>query len=89
MIHLQGVSVVYPDGTTALDKVDLSIERGEFVFITGPSGSGKTTLLQLIYREMVPTEGKVLVDGQDVAKLPAWRVPLLRRKVGVVFQETW
>ncbi len=87
MIHLQGVTVIYPDGTAALNQVDLSIERGEFAFITGPSGSGKSTLLQLIYRELVPTEGKVLVDGQDVAKLPPWRVPLLRRKVGVVFQD--
>jgi cell division transport system ATP-binding protein len=87
MIHLQGVSLVYPDGTTALRDIDLSVERGEFVFVTGPSGSGKSTLMQLIYRELAPTSGKVLVDGQDVAKLPPWRVPYLRRKVGVVFQD--
>jgi cell division transport system ATP-binding protein len=86
MIHLAGVSVVYPGGITALNRVDLSVERGEFVFITGPSGSGKSTLLQLIYRETAPTEGKVVLDGQDVAKLPPERVPYLRRKVGVVFQ---
>ena len=87
MIHLQGVSVAYPDGTQALTDVDLHIERGEFAFITGHSGSGKSTLLSLIYRGLVPTAGTAIVDGQDVAKLPPQRVPYLRRKVGVVFQD--
>ena len=87
MIHLQGVSVAYPDGTQALTNVDLHIERGEFAFITGHSGSGKSTLLSLIYRGLVPTAGTAIVDGQDVAKLPPQRVPYLRRKVGVVFQD--
>ena len=87
MIHLQQVSVVYPNGTRALSYIDLHIERAEFAFITGASCSGKSTLLKLIYRDLVPTEGKVIVDGQDVAKLPPRRVPHLRRKVGVVFQD--
>ena len=87
MIHLQEVSVVYPNGTHALSNVDLHIERGEFAFITGVSGSGKSTLLKLVYRDIAPSEGKVIVDGQDVAKLPPQRVPYLRRKVGVVFQD--
>lgn len=87
MIYLQGVSVVYPDGTAALNNVDLTVERGEFVFITGPSGSGKSTLMELIFRNVAPTQGKVVVDGQDVSKLPPWRVPLLRRTLGVVFQD--
>ena len=87
MIHLQQVSVVYPNGARALANVDLHIERGEFAFITGASGSGKSTLLKLVYRDIVPTEGKVIVDGQDVAKLPPRRVSYLRRKVGVVFQD--
>ncbi len=87
MIHLQSVSMIYPDGTEALRDVDLLIERGQFAFITGHSGSGKSTLLGLIYRDMVPTAGSVIVDGQDVAKLPPRRVPFLRRKVGVVFQD--
>jgi len=84
---MQGVGVVYPDGTRALAGIDLHIDRGEFAFIVGASGSGKTTLLQLIYRELVPTEGRVLIAGQDVASLPRSRVPQLRRKVGVVFQD--
>jgi len=87
MIHVQGVSVVYPDGTRALSGVDLHIERGEFVFIVGASGSGKSTLLGLIYRDHVPTEGKVLIAGQDVAALPPGQICHLRRKVGVVFQD--
>ncbi len=87
MIDLQSVGVRYRDGTEALRDIDLHIERDEFAFITGPSGAGKSTLLGLIYRDIVPTAGKVVVDGQDVAKLRPGRVPYLRRKVGVVFQE--
>ena len=87
MIHFQDVSMVYPDGTKALSSVDLHFERGEFAFITGASGSGKSTLLELVFREMAPTGGEVIVDGQDVSKLPRKLVPLLRRKVGVVFQD--
>jgi len=87
MIHMQGISVVYPDGTRALSGIDLHIDRGEFGFIVGASGSGKSTLLKLIYRELVATEGRVLIAGQDVASLPRGRVPQLRRKVGVVFQD--
>ena len=87
MIHIQDVSVAYPKGIQALSGVDLHFERGEFAFITGASGSGKSTLLQLIYRELEPTRGQVIVDGHAVSQLPRHRVPLLRRKVGVVFQD--
>ncbi len=87
MIHFQDVSVLYPDGTQALSGVDLHFERGEFAFLTGASGSGKSTLLELIYREIEPTGGQVIVDGQDVSQLPRHLVPLLRRKVGVIFQD--
>ena len=87
MIHLQGVSVVYPDGTRALSGIDLQVDRGEFAFLVGASGSGKSTLLHLVYRELTPSEGRVIVSGQDVASLPRARVPYLRRNVGVVFQD--
>jgi cell division transport system ATP-binding protein len=87
MIHIQGVSLVYPDGTRALSGIDLQVDRGEFAFLVGASGSGKSTLLQLVYRELVPTEGNVIIAGQDVAGLPRERVPFLRRNVGVVFQD--
>lgn len=87
MINMQGVGLVYPGGYRALRGIDLHIERGEFSFIVGASGSGKSTLAQLIYRELVATEGRVVVCGQDVAQLPAKRVPQLRRRLGVIFQD--
>ncbi len=87
MIYMEGIGLVYPDGTRALRGVDLHIERGEFCFLVGASGSGKSSLLGLIYREFVPTEGRVIVAGQDVAALPRKAVPFLRRQVGVVFQD--
>jgi cell division transport system ATP-binding protein len=87
MIELQSVSVRYPSGTQALTNVDLQVNEGEFTFLVGASGSGKSTLLQLIYREIAPTSGRVIFDGQDVAQLPPAKVPLLRRKMGIVFQD--
>jgi len=87
MIHMQGVGLVYPDGTRALRGIDLHIGRGEFAFIVGASGSGKSSLAGLVYREHVASEGRVIVGGQDVAQLPPARVPALRRKVGVIFQD--
>ncbi len=87
MIHLEGVSVTYRSGTRALTNVDLHVERGELCFIVGASGSGKSTLLQLLYREIAPTTGRVIIDGQDVAQLPDAKVPFLRRKMGIVFQD--
>ncbi len=87
MIGVLNVSVRYPNGVEALDRVSLHVERGEFVFLVGTTGSGKSTLLKLCYREVLPTEGSVLVDGQDVTALPQREIHLLRRKVGVVFQD--
>lgn len=87
MISLVGVSKRYPNGTYALQDIDLGIEAGEFVFIVGSSGAGKSTLGRLLIREELPTSGRVHVDGQDVARLARSKVPLLRRKVGVVFQD--
>jgi cell division transport system ATP-binding protein len=67
--------------------VSLAVERGEFVFVTGPSGAGKTTLLRLMLRQELPTSGQIVVDGRNVGALPASRVPDLRRRIGVVFQD--
>lgn len=87
LISVRGVSKVYPTGVYALHNVDLEIRKGEFVFIVGASGSGKSTLIKLLYREEMPTEGKVFVAGQDVKALKRRQVPMLRRKIGVVFQD--
>ncbi|RMG46872.1 MAG: cell division ATP-binding protein FtsE [Acidobacteria bacterium] len=86
MILLDRVSKVYRL-EPALRDISLHVAPGEFVTVTGPSGAGKTTLLQLLYREILPTSGRVIVDGLDVSRL-GWReVPALRRRIGVVFQD--
>ncbi|NYH80016.1 cell division transport system ATP-binding protein [Actinopolyspora biskrensis] len=71
----------------ALDDVSVSVDKGEFVFLIGPSGSGKSTFLQLLLREEVPSDGRVIVADWNVAKLPRRRVPKLRQRVGCVFQD--
>ena len=87
MIALRGVTLIYPNGTRALDGIDLEIAKGSFVFLVGHSGTGKSSLLRLLYREQRPTSGTVIVDGVEVDKLRRAKVPELRRKVGVVFQD--
>lgn len=73
--------------TTALDDISLEIKQGEFVFLVGPSGAGKTTLLRILTREVIPTNGTVVVNKMDLTKLKSKEIPNLRRKVGVVFQD--
>jgi len=87
LIELVGVGKVYPNGKAALQDVDLVLGEGEFVFLVGPSGAGKSTLLRLLIRDELPTSGRVLIDGQDVARVPGRGVPRLRRRIGVVFQD--
>jgi cell division transport system ATP-binding protein len=87
LITLDDVSKRYPNGTYALRDVDLHIPAGDFVFLVGSSGAGKSTLTRLLIREDLPTTGRVLVDGDDVARMPRSHIPQLRRKVGVVFQD--
>ncbi len=88
MISLDNVTKIYAVGTRpALDTVSVEIDKGEFVFLIGPSGSGKSTVLRLLLREERPTVGVVHVDGRNLAKLPARKVPELRRKIGCVFQD--
>jgi len=87
LITLDDVSKRYPNGTYALRDVDVHVEAGDFVFLVGSSGAGKSTVIRLLIREVLPTSGRVIVDGDDVARLPRGRVPSLRRKVGVVFQD--
>lgn len=87
MIALRGVALVYPNGTRALDGIDLEIAKGSFVFLVGHSGTGKSSLLRLLYREQTPSRGDVTVDGTRVDTLRRSKIPQLRRNVGVVFQD--
>lgn len=87
MIVLQNVSKTYGTGSTALSDISLNIEKGEFVFLVGQTGSGKTTLLRLLVRELTPTGGTIVIDDLDLAKLPSGKIPELRKKIGVVFQD--
>ncbi|MDO4530122.1 MAG: cell division ATP-binding protein FtsE, partial [Lachnospiraceae bacterium] len=87
MIRLENVSMTYGDQHTyALNHVSLTIEDGEFVFIVGDSGAGKTTLFKLLIKEMQPTSGEIFVNGKCVTRLKRRRIPMLRRDIGVVFQ---
>ena len=86
-MSLRGVRKVYPNGKAALDDVDLTLWEGEFVFLVGPSGAGKTTLLKLLIRDERPTSGEVILDGRNLARVPRRKVPELRRKIGIVFQD--
>ena len=87
MIRLENVTKTYKGNVVALRDVSADIQKGEFVFLVGASGSGKSTFLRLVLRETRPTPGRVEVDGRDVAKIPSWRVPHLRRSIGTVFQD--
>jgi len=80
-------SFKYPDGTKALSDINLEIRKGEFVGILGSNGSGKTTLLKIIFRELLPTEGQILIDGVNVLKVPDSKIYMLRRLMGIVFQD--
>ncbi len=88
MIRFENVTKSY-DGQNrpALEDVNVEVEKGQFVFLVGPSGSGKSTFLRLVLRESRPTVGHVYVAGKELNRLPAWKVPGLRRQIGTVFQD--
>ncbi len=87
MIQFESVTKKYPNGQIALDDIDLKIEDGDFVFFVGPSGAGKTTLLRLFTREVWPSAGSIIFNGEDILKIPSSKIPYLRRKIGTVFQD--
>lgn len=87
MIVLENVSKSYSSGTPAINKMNLKIEKGEFVFIVGNSGSGKSTLIKLLLKELEPTEGKIYVNKRYLNAMKRRKVPYLRRDIGVVFQD--
>ena len=88
MIRFDSVTKTYPRGNhPALSDLSIEFERGEFVFLVGASGSGKSTMMRLVLRETTPTSGTVHVAGKDLSRIPSWRVPGLRRQIGMVFQD--
>lgn len=87
MIVMKDVHKTYDNGVTALNGINVSIQKGEFVYIVGPSGAGKSTFIKLLYRETTPTKGSLQIDGTDVSELKEKDIPFLRRKIGVIFQD--
>lgn len=87
MIKLENVTKKFGTGSTALSEVDLIVDKGEFVFLVGPTGSGKTTIFRLLIRDSLPSQGKIVVNDWDVVNLPKDKISLLRKKVGVIFQD--
>ena len=87
MIEFRNVSKVYNNGTEALHNINLNVEKGEFVFIVGSSGAGKSTFLKLVMCEERPNSGQIFVDGVDVSRIPKRKIPYIRRKMGIVFQD--
>jgi len=87
MIEMQDVSKSYANGTSALNGVSIKIDKNEFVYVVGPSGAGKSTFIKLMYREERPTKGHIFVNGFNIERLKERKVPLLRRSMGVVFQD--
>ncbi|MBN1222634.1 MAG: cell division ATP-binding protein FtsE [Candidatus Aminicenantes bacterium] len=86
MIELYHVWKQYQKTQWALSDITFHIEKGDFCFITGPSGSGKTTLLKIIYRELFPTEGQIVIDNRNILKISNHKIYILRRSMGIVFQ---
>jgi len=87
VIEMQDIWKTYADGTTALQGINLVIDRNEFVYIVGPSGAGKSTFMKLIYREEYPTKGQISVNGFNIGKLKHRKIPYVRRNIGVIFQD--
>lgn len=87
MIQMYGVSMRYKEDIEVLHEVSLLVEKGEFAFLVGPSGAGKTTVLRLLYKELIPTDGQIVVDGQNLSKIKSAQLPYFRRRLGIVFQD--
>jgi len=87
MIKLENVTKEYQGSNVALRDASADIAKGEFVFLVGPSGSGKSTFLRLLNKQEEPDEGRIFVAGKDIGELSNWKVPMLRRNIGCVFQD--
>ena len=84
---MMNVSKIYPTGTRALIDLSLKIDKGEFIFLVGASGAGKSSFIKLLLREELPSRGQILIGGRNLARMRRRRVPMLRRNLGIVFQD--
>lgn len=87
MIILENVSKKFGTGVYGLTNISFTVDKGEFVFLVGPTGSGKTTIMRMLIREVLPTQGTIVVSNWNIIRLPGRKVPELRKKIGVVFQD--
>lgn len=87
MIRLKDVEMEYDNGTRAIQGISLTIEDGEFVFLVGPSGSGKSTIIKLLTSEVEPSAGRIMINGFSVSNISGRQIPLMRRTLGVIFQD--
>ena len=87
MLEMINVTKTYPGGSVALQDINVRIEQGEFVFVVGPSGAGKSTFFKMLFREVLPSSGKVIVNGHDLVKMTDKEIPYFRRQLGIVFQD--
>lgn len=87
MIEMHDVWKTYDNGNDAVQGIDVTISKGEFVYVVGPSGAGKSTFIKLMYREERPTKGKIYINGINVDRVKERRIPQIRRNIGVVFQD--
>jgi len=87
MIRLKDVELEYENGTEAIRGISLNIEDGEFVFLVGPSGSGKSTIIKLLTGELIPSSGRIMVNGFAVSSITSKKLPMMRRTLGVIFQD--
>lgn len=87
MLEMQDVYKSYRNGVKALNGIDINITQGEFVYVVGPSGAGKSTFIKMMYREVKPSKGTIIINGVNITKLKEDKVPILRRNIGVVFQD--
>ncbi len=87
MIEFYNIGKQYQKPQWALSEITFKVNKGDFCFITGPSGSGKTTLLKIIFREIFPSQGQIIVDGRNIVRIPDHRIFKLRRTMGIVFQD--
>lgn len=87
LVQFYNVSKIYSNGVKALDDISLKIDRGEFIFLMGSSGAGKSTMVRMLIREELPTRGQIFVASRSIVRMKRSEVPILRRNIGIVFQD--